>query len=122
MDKDCSVIFKCMFCNTVRVAQFGDLSNLKKHLENQNQDHEQLKKWLKEYDYKNKNTKPSVNIQKEFFHFLLYFLSSNGAIEQLKNKYLRKSFLIKINMRENFERCYNTPYISEKLNESIEKN
>ena len=73
-----------MFCNTVRIGKFGDLSNLKKHLEAQHQTNNMLQQWLRSYDNRNNNKKPSLNIHKEFFQFLLYFISSNCAIEQIK--------------------------------------
>ena len=107
-----------MIFNTVRVAKFGDLSNLKKHLENQ--DHDELKKWLQEYDIRNKNSKSSLNINQEFFQFLLYFLSSNCAIEQIKNKYLRQSFRFKLSCEKTL-RDVIIPHIFGKLNESVER-
>lgn len=86
--------FKCIVPGCIRPIierKVRKSSNLKKHLES----HERLRNWLKSY-VDSINRISSADINSNMLLLIKYFLSSNTAVKELENPFLRK--LLKFNL------------------------
>lgn len=78
-----SYLFKCKICaNNSLQSSFYAVSNLGKHLEK----HQEVAEWL-ELHKKKQNRFKEVVIDENLWRFLTYFLSSNLALTELRNKH-----------------------------------
>lgn len=82
-NKDDKFNFKCIICKTVISSKLGKTSNLIKHLD----DHDLFKQWKIQYD--SNDVSEDDEIDENTYDIIKYFISSNSATKELKNKHLR---------------------------------
>jgi hypothetical protein len=91
--------FDCKICKSKKIdntlhAKLGLTKNLGKHLKT----HEEFKtNWLDPYQKHYKNLKENI-ISKDTLLLMKYFISSNTALKELKNKWLRELLADKFDM------------------------
>lgn len=76
---------KCIVCNKKVMAPFQKTTNLNKHLENDG--HENLKSWFACYDVY-LGTHQTNQIEDKDFNLVMYFITSNTSLIELRNKHL----------------------------------
>ena len=113
--------FSCIICKPAQKegkfkASIGRTSNIKKHLENFHGSI--LGKWFKAYDAFNNLKKSSRKIDEDTLHLVKWFISSNSAIESLKNPDLRAILKPKIHSSKTFRES-TIPAVIEKLEDAI---
>ena len=83
--------FNCIICNQKFDYELGDSSNLKKHLNH----HKELYEWVELYD--EANGKHDIkHLSSEKVYLVGYFITSDCALNELENEFLRK--IVKIDL------------------------
>lgn len=106
-----------MVCQNTYSAKLGVLSNLKKHLFNS---HENLRTWLDAYVLQSRRNIDKYTLCDKMVLLTKYFLSSNSAMVELENLYLRKLLTFKLPSPFTFKRKI-IPKINENLYKSLEE-
>ena len=78
------VELKCLFCQVALNAKLGRVSNLNRHLK----EHFEYRNWLALYNKSNTKCKVKNNLDSRMLNLVQYFISSNSALTELKNKFL----------------------------------
>lgn len=78
--------FKCIVCNEELEARIGRFTNLNRHLNKHN--HKDVKKWLELYAKSNSKSQ-APKLTPSLLNLVKYFISSNMALSELSNKFLR---------------------------------
>jgi len=95
-------------------APFSRTTNLNKHLKH----HENLKKWLKQYqDYSGNSVSTQLSVQE--FDLICYFITTNTCLVDLKNAYLRNLLKYEVPSIKKFKE--NIEKVMEKLYTAIDK-
>ena len=83
---DTKIDFICKFGKCKKTASFGGLTNLNKHLKA----HEKTKEWYERYIQCKKKCRLSNSLPEAKLNLIKFFITSNMALKQLENVYLRK--------------------------------
>jgi len=111
-----NVEFKCKICNNTFHAVIGKTRNLNKHLKT----HENLDEWHQKYSSSNKRGEEKI-IDDKTLTLVKYFISSNAALKELKNKWLRELISVQILPGPHSFRTTILPQVYQKLRDEIEK-
>jgi hypothetical protein len=81
-----SIEFTCKGrkCETKLNCKLGETSNLNKHLKNVCKDNS-VREWYTQYALYTKNNDPNLIINDHQLNLIKYFISSNSALQELKN-------------------------------------
>ena len=111
-----NVAFKCKICNNTFHAVIGKTRNLNKHLNT----HESLDDWHKKYSAYNQHGQEKV-IDDKTLTLVKYFISSNAALKELKNKWLRELISVQILPGADSFRKTILPVVYQKMRDEIQK-
>lgn len=115
--RDYKIAWVCKICRSCKDAPLSRTTNLNKHLRNVHEEKE-LKEWFKYYNNQN-NYKLTSKISKDHLDLIKYIIDSNGAIEQLGKKSLRRILRFEVPSKEKFRNVL-LPAIMKKMGEAIE--
>lgn len=115
-----NVKFVCKEHGCKLEAPLGDFTNLNKHFINKPNNHPIGREWYILYKKKSKNSQEKV-LSDQTLNLMKYFISSDTALEQLNNKFLRKVFLPDLKVFSVWTFRYKIlPAVILKLKESIQ--
>jgi hypothetical protein len=80
-----NIKYKCKICETYQTSKFGKTTNLNKHLKT----HDEYKKWHGLYQKHGKRF-VDTKLDSNTLTLIKYFIASNTALSELKNKWLRE--------------------------------
>ena len=110
------VSFKCKICKTTFHSVIGKTGNLNKHLKT----HESLDDWHNKYSAYNNRGENQI-IDDKTLNLVKYFISSNSALKELKNKWLRELISIEVLPGPDSFRKTSLPAVYRKMREEIAK-
>ena len=111
---DENITFKCKICEKNYQAVLARTTNLNKHLKT----HDLLDEWFKEYETY-KQPKKTV-IDDTNLKLIKYFISSNVALKELKNKWLRELISVEVLPGPHSFRKRILPEVYKRLRQEIE--
>lgn len=114
-----NVLFICKEKRCKLEAPLGDFSNINKHFINKPNDHPVGKEWYELYK-KNSKSRNEKLLPENTFNLLKYFISSDTALDQINNQFLRKVLCPNIKVYSVWTFRYKLiPAVMKKLKSSI---
>jgi hypothetical protein len=113
-ETDENISFKCKICERKYQAVIARTTNLNKHLKT----HDLLDEWFKQYESYKQPKKTAIDDTN--LKLIKYFISSNVALKELKNKWLRELISVELLPGPHSFRKRILPAVYEKLRQEIE--
>lgn len=110
------VKFKCVICTRTYRAKLGRTHNLNRHIKCDHKDKAEVVEWFNEYDKVNNKKKESDGLNESTMDLVRYFISSNAALSEFKNKHLRK-ILNKANIKMSSYRLFKNKILPDVMSE-----